>query len=152
MVVLLMTKKLNGVEVANASRSLRIDITSNDVKKGKPLNPHECAAAQCILRSTNAKDVAVHRGVCYLLINKKWVRYKTPSSLRLETIIFDRGGTFMPGEYDLAPVPVSMIARPKKTNNGTKGLKLRQATMRRRRMTIPGVRRSARSTDETDET
>jgi hypothetical protein len=141
-----MTKKFLDLEVKNSARSLRIDITPNDIKKGKKLDPTSCAAAKCILRSTNATDVRVHRGVTMLKVGKVWERYITSSGLRMETIIFDRGGTFMPGEYDLKPVPISMIA-PKKKSSSSKGRSPKEAALATRRRVIPGVRRSARSNE-----
>jgi hypothetical protein len=146
-----MTKKLDGMEVINPVRSLRINVTPNDIKNGKPMDPSSCAAAQTLLRVTKASEVRVHRGVTYLLISKKWHRYVTSSGLRMETIIFDRGGTFIPGEYDLRPVPVSMIAGPAKKSSPSKGKTRSETTMATRRRVIPQVRRSARSAAETEE-
>jgi len=139
-----MNRKLEGADVKNSARRVRIDITSNDIKKGKPLRPDACAAAECIKRSLGAKEVKVHRGVTYVKHKgqKDWTKYVTSSGLRLETIIFDRGGMFIPGEYDLQPVPSRMIA-PKKPKS-SRGLKPREARLARRRLVIPGVRKSAR--------
>jgi len=146
-----MVKKLNGVEVSDANKSLRIDISQDDVKNGKPLDPQNCAAAECIKRTLGADDVYIHRGVCYIKRKgaKRYTRYATSSGLRLETIIFDRGGAFMPGYYDLEPVPVRMIAP--KPKSPSKGRSPKEATLAVRRRSIPGVRRSARAAAETEE-
>jgi hypothetical protein len=138
-----MAKKFLDLEVKNSARQLRIDVSPNDIKKGKKLDPTSCAAAQCLLRTTNAEEAYVHRGVCYLKIGKVWQKYITSSGLRMETIIFDRGGTFMPGEYDLNPVPLRMIV-PKSKRSSSKGMKPKEAARAYRRRVIPGVRRSAR--------
>ena len=142
-----MAKKFLDLEVKNSARQLRIDVTPNDIKKGKKLDPTSCAVAQCLLRSTNAEEVRVHRGVTYLKVGKVWQKYITSSAVRMETIIFDRGGTFMPGEYDLRPVPLSMLV-PKKKSNGSKGRGPKEAARATQRRVIPGVRRSARQGEE----
>jgi hypothetical protein len=75
-----------------------------------------------------------------------WTQFRTSSGLRMETIIYDRGGVFMPGEYDLEPVPVNLIVRkPKRSLSAP--LTPKQSRLVRRRHTIPGVRPSARSHD-----
>jgi hypothetical protein len=132
---------------------VRIDITQADIKKGKPLNPNACAAAQCILRSLGAANAKVHRGVTYVMQKEEgaWTKFKTSSALRLETIIFDRGGQFIPGEYDLMPVPIEEIARIRKSTSKSKGKRPTEARLSRRRMVIPGVRRSARVTEADEE-
>lgn len=141
--------KYKGQDVTPMGRRLRIDITSNDIRKGKPLDPEHCAAAQCILRSTNANEVAVHRGVVYIQPKEgaKFQKFRTSSALRMETIIFDRGGAFMPGEYDLEPVPLKEVVRNKrKSPSQPRTSGEMRLTVRRR--VIPGVRRTARSTTE----
>jgi hypothetical protein len=140
-------KKLLGTTVENSGRPLRIEVTSNDIRKGKKKDPAACAVAQTLLRSTNATEVRVHRGVTYLLMGKVWKKYKTSAAVRMETIIFDRGGEFMAGEYDLQAVPLSELI-PKKKSNGSKGRTPKEAALSRRRRVIPGVRRSARQSEE----
>jgi len=140
------SRKIDGLEVENSGRSLRIDITEDDIKKGKPLDPTACAAARCLLRSTNAEAVKAHRHSTLVQIGKKWRRYKTSSSLRMEMIIYDRGGKFMPGYYDLAAVPLSQVMTKKKSKSAPR--KGKEARLSRRRLVIPGVRRSLRSSEE----
>src|SRR5262245_15695849 len=103
-------------EIKNSMRTIRIDVTPEDIKKGTPMDPQQCAAAQAIMRVTGASECYVHRGVCYVKTKQSWTRFATSGDLRFETMVFDRGGMFVPGEYDLRSVPVSMIApsRPKK--------------------------------------
>jgi hypothetical protein len=134
-----MAKQFKGREIANAVRPLRIRVTEADIDKGKPMDPEACAVAQCILRMTGADEVSVHRGVIMVVKGKKATRYMTSSSVRLEEIIFDRGGKFMPGEYDLKPVPINMIAPRKKSPSAPRTK--RSATLGQRRLSIPGVRR-----------
>jgi hypothetical protein len=126
---------------------MRIDITAQDIRRGRKLDPEACAAAQSILRSTGAKAVRVHRGNTYLLMGEEWVRFATSAGLRMETIIFDRGGQFMPGEYDLRPVPTSQIFPGTQTQKRAP----RSKSPVHRRTTIPGVRRSVYQRKETDD-
>jgi len=143
-------RKFKGQDVRNSQRRLRIDVTETDVKKGTPLDPENCAAAECIKRQLGAHAVSVHRGV--VLIQRKpdgkYERYLTPSDLRMEEIIFDRGGMFMAGEYDLRPVPPKE-AYIRKPSSAPRSPKQMQMAIRRR--VIPGVRRSARSTTGEDD-
>ena len=130
-------------EISNALRPLRIDITAEDIRTGKPLDPTQCAAAQCILRTVpNAEKVRVHRGITLIQQKGKWTRYITSTSVRLETIIYDRGGQFIPGEYDLLPVPMSYSEshKPKKKRSPSAPTNRRMG----KRQTIPGVRVTAR--------
>jgi hypothetical protein len=156
-----MARKFEGADVSNAGRGIRIEVTQRDVdkangtrkNKGDPFEPDECPAAMAILRSTNAKDVRVHRGVTMLMIGDSWKRYATSSGLRLETIIADRGGRFVIGEFDLKPISTSQLVnqgRPKKKQR-TAGMKPAQAKLATRRLVIPGVRRSARQSEEKDD-
>lgn len=145
-----MARKFHDLEIRNASKLLRIDVSAKDIDRGKPLDPTACAAAQAVLRQTKADECYIHRGVCYLKIGKVWHKYTTSSGLRMETIIFDRGGKFMSGEYDLKPVSVSaLIARTKRSPS--KGRSPKEAALATRRRVIPGVRRSARTTEEDSE-
>jgi hypothetical protein len=57
----------------------------------------------------------------------------------------------MPGEYDLTPVPLSQLLPKKKKSNGSKGKTPKEAALSRRRRVIPGVRRSARQSEETED-
>lgn len=144
-----MARKYKGQTVTNSSKGLRINITPKDIEKGTPLDPENCAAAQTILRSTGAHAVSVHRGYVYIQLKDggRYQKFRTSSGLRLETIVFDRGGTFMQGEYDLQPVPISVIA-PKKRKGPSVPRSKKEMELAVRRRTIPGVRRSARSTTE----
>jgi hypothetical protein len=146
-----MARLYKGQKVTNSGRRLRIEVTAKDIDNGEPLEPDNCAAAQSIMRLTGANDVAVHRGV--VLIQQKeggsYQKFMTSSALRLETIVFDRGGQFIAGEYDLKPVPVRLIAPRKKSPSAPRTTK--QMNLATRRRVIPGVRRTARSTTEENE-
>lgn len=102
--------RINGKKVVDALRKLPITINSQDAKRGKNKNPSGCAAALAIVRglkTTGVTGARVHLGRVYVEYPDKWVRYKTPASLKAEIVSFDRGNTaeFMEGNYGLLPMP-----------------------------------------------
>jgi hypothetical protein len=131
-------------EIKNALRSIRVDITNADIKAGNPMDPTSCAAAQAIMRTLKADEVRVHRGVTYVHMKSGWQRFKTSASMRLETIVFDRGGEFIPGEYDLQPVPLKALTKTKR--KVPKSAASNHKTPRR--AAIPQVRARARVRNE----
>ena len=143
-----MARKLNGKEVVPSHRRLRINITQADIDKGEVLNPNACAAAQAIQRALK-KQAKVHRGVTYLDEGKAYRKYRTSTALRMETIIFDRGGRFMPGPYDLLDVPIRELGYGSTTKKKPKPSGRSRAPAKRRN--IPGVRHTARSATAEDE-
>src|SRR5262245_20140911 len=116
-------------DIHNSSRTIEIEITADDIKKGTPLDPTCCAAAICILRSIkNATKAEVHRNVIFVTIGAKKFRFLTATDMRMETIIYDRGGMFMPGKYRLNAVPASRIyVSPSKKRSPSKGMTPRQS-------------------------
>lgn len=108
---------INGKPVVNASRKVKLHISPADVRAGRSKNAKGCAAAIAAVREIpNCVAARVHLGRVYLLQNNKWLRFKTPDSLRNEIIAFDRGGRFEPGEYELKPMsPADMKPKQVKT-------------------------------------
>ena len=90
---------INGIKCVDATKAVTIHIEPADIKKGNTKNPSACAAAQACMRELNANAAKIHIGRSYLLIDKRWIRFKTSRALRTEIVAFDRGGTFEPGEY-----------------------------------------------------
>lgn len=117
---------LNRKSVVNATRKLSIHITPKDISRGNTKNPASCAAALACLRNPKIKAARVHISTTYLQMDGKWVRYRTPESLRGEIVAFDRGAKFQPGDYILRPLQPSHRARgtgfggTKTKNNKTK--------------------------------
>jgi hypothetical protein len=134
-------------EIKNALRSIRVDITNADIKAGNPMDPTSCAAAQAIMRTLKADEVRVHRGVTYVHMKSGWQRFKTSASMRLETIVFDRGGEFIPGEYDLQPVPLKPLTKSKRKMPKSAPTNHKPP----RRTVIPHVRARARVRNEEGE-
>src|SRR4051812_14100150 len=125
--------KINGLKVVDAKRKVKIHITPIDVAKGQTKNPSSCAAARACVREQLCSDARVHIGRTYLKSGDgRWVRFKTPQSLRSEIVAFDRGARFAPGVYTLSPLCVSERAKRGKatgsaTNKTTRGPKKRRA-------------------------
>ncbi len=102
---------IHGRPVVNARQKLKLHISAADVRAGKAKNAKGCAAALAAVREVpNCVAARVHLGRVYLLQKgatrgqDKWLRFRTPDSLRNEIIAFDRGGRFEPGEYELKPM------------------------------------------------
>jgi hypothetical protein len=122
-------KAIDGLPVEDAKRPILLKITKGDCKKADRKEPSTCAVAQAFYRQTNAQEVRIHLARAYVKTTPdKWVRYIVEKAMRLELVVFDRGGTFAPGEYRLsAPQPSKRIgARPAKP-----GPKLKRGTPRR---------------------
>ncbi len=116
-------RTIDGQPVGNAAKSIRVNITADDIKKGKPLEPNACAIARAVLREVpGATDVMAHLDCVYIRRAKEWLRYKTPEYAKREITAFDRGGWFAPGEVELKAVPTSaLVRRVKQIRNGGSG-------------------------------
>ena len=116
-------RTIDGQPVGNAAKSIRVTITPDDIKKGKPLEPNACAIARAVLRQVpGATDVMAHLDCVYIRRAKEWLRYKTPEYAKREITAFDRGGWFAPGEVELKAVPTSaLVRRVKSIRNGGTG-------------------------------
>lgn len=99
--------KINKIEVIDAAKPLILHINEDDIAKAGKRDPANCAAAQACLRQLGVAAALVHLGRTYVLLKKKWRRYRTPDDLRIEIISFDRGGSFITGDYKLVPVSPS---------------------------------------------
>lgn len=125
------------VNVVNATKSLIITITEEDISRGEKKDPAGCAAAISCCRAPRVVEARVHTSTTYLRTGKYWVRYRTPSALRDGMIAFDRGGTLDSGEYTLIPVQPSHRARGQRQGTAGNGAKPKAT---RRRHQLLGVR------------
>ncbi|HTE35727.1 MAG TPA: hypothetical protein VK630_04210 [Reyranella sp.] len=139
-------KKIDDMQVDNASMAVRLTITKEDIAKGARRNANSCAIVQAALRQTKATAGKAHRNVCYLMIGGKWLRFKVPAYLRIEQIAFDRGGRFWPGDYVLEPVPTrALLALPKRAPSSPGAPKRRREKRTFHR--LEGVRDTAHRND-----
>lgn len=142
-----MPTKINDRLINNAHRGLRVKINDADISAGKRLRPDACAAANALCKMPGVEGAKVYRHCVYLQDGKgNWNRYRTSGALRLETIIFDRGGRFLAGEYDLLPVPISQIVGTKRKRSPSAPVLRNSKKQERHRMFIPGTRPTANGT------
>lgn len=140
--------EINGKKVVDATRSAKIHINARDVIEGDNKNPSSCAAARAAKRDIDdCLSARVHIGRVYIEQKSKWVRYFTPKALRTEIVAFDRGGSFMPGDYVLnVPSPSNdrRQGRPSGSNNperSNKSRKIRKIHVAKiKRHEVSGVR------------
>ena len=136
--------RINGKKVVDAKKPLRIIISAADAAGGKTKDPAKCAAARAIIRTlVDVKGARVHLGRTYIEYPDKWIRYKTPTSLKTEIVSFDRGSKpeHAQGTYTLyAPAPTDRLGmRPAKPAGATGG-KRRRPHLARIHHQIEGVR------------
>lgn len=106
-----MAVKIGDVKISNSYRGLRFTVKKTDIENGQPNDPCACAAARALKREAHAKEAFVYRNVTYVVKKDGAVlRYRTPPSLRLETIVFDRNGAFHAGEYELEAAPLAAVS------------------------------------------
>jgi hypothetical protein len=138
-------KKIDGLTVSNAAMPIRLNVTAADIKKGAPKNPNSCAIALAAVRQIKGATAArVHLSCVYVMIRGEWRRYRTPEYATREIVAFDRGGTFIPGEYDLLPVPTGALI---KRIRGEAPTRKRSSTKRRPRHVTLDVRESAHANE-----
>lgn len=126
-------KEIDGYPVANATSSLRIEVTKQDIEKGMPLNPNACAIARaCVRQLPRVVAAKVHFGRLYLKFEgqQRWRRWSMPEYAVREQIAYDRGGRFVPQEIEFNPLPVEHIVS--------------QATRKRRHVSGSGSTRKVR--------
>lgn len=121
-------RKIDGLPVTNASRPVRINVTKHDVAKGVPKNQNACAIALACMRDIPGATAAkVHMSTCFVHLKRKgWQRWRVPEYATREIVAFDRGGTFVPGEIDLMPVPITPKKKRRRTANSGSRVRGRQ--------------------------
>lgn len=138
--------EINGKKVVDATKLLHIEITKRDAELGNTKDPGGCAAARAIIRSfkqEGAKAARVHVSRIYVEYPDKWVRYRTPNTLKTEIVSFDRGRSakFMEGNYGLLPIaPSDRIAARKRNAGNDPRTKSKRPKIARAVHQIEGVR------------
>ena len=113
--------------IENAKRAIVLQITPADIKAAKPKDPEFCVIACAARRQFGAEDVRIHLSRVYIRRSNRWLRYMTGSALRRELIVFDRHGSFAPGDYYLAAIT------PSRQTGRQQGSSTSQSTYRQRR-------------------
>jgi hypothetical protein len=115
-----MAKKLKPIEqsvkarfpniknMRDATEPLRIEVLDQDVRASKDSrkNHTRCVVATATCRqeglNTVFDGVLVARSTCYIVRGNVATRYHLPQSVVREIVCYDRGGPFMPGQYQLS--------------------------------------------------
>lgn len=87
----------------DASKPVEISVDAEDCKKGKKLDPTECALAKAAKRELHADAVIIGMNTSYIIKGNQAVRFSTPESVTREIVSFDRNQDFAPGDYYLNP-------------------------------------------------
>src|SRR5262245_7109233 len=113
-------KKIDGKRIANAAHRLRIDVTAEDIRNGRPLNHNACAIAVAVKRQVpKARNVFTHLGTLYVEIEGRgWLRWHVPEYATREITAFDRGGRFVPTEIDFTPLPIVSFVKKRRASSG----------------------------------
>lgn len=111
-----------GRRVVDAKKGLVVHVTAADIKHAKRKNPNQCAFACAIRREHQGavEDVVIKKTIGFVVLTDKKIigRYTLPPSMQTEVAVFDRGGQFAEGYYELASPPPSVrlgAKRPKAT-------------------------------------
>jgi hypothetical protein len=133
---------LSGKKVVDTTKKLTLHIERCDIDPAKEAKPSACAAARALMRENEIMSARVHVSCVYLEYPRRWVRYKTPTALRDQIILFDTGSReFEPGEYTLlVPTPTKRLGQRHDAKKGQK-----TGTRRHIRTRIPGVRNTPTS-------
>lgn len=132
--------RINGEQVIDSTKPLKINITPKDVAKGQTKDSGACAAARAIMRECGADQARVHIGRTYVKTGDKWLRFETPPSLRAEIIAFDRGGQFEPGEHVLKKLRPSHFTGKRQGGASRNQRPRPKPTKSRRKHVVTGIR------------
>ena len=113
--------EIEGKKVVDASYGMSVNVTPQDVAKGKRKDAHSCAIALACVRELDAVSAVVNRTRTYVEYPKRWLRFITPPKVRDELAAFDTTGQFHPGRYVLyAPTKSIKIGVPVNRTPATK--------------------------------
>jgi len=92
-----------GLKVLEASKTLRLEVTQEDVDSAVCKNSKCCAFSRAARRLPKVKAAYFFRTTAYIEYQKKVVRYLLPMGVQKEIVSFDRAKIVAPGEYWLNP-------------------------------------------------
>src|SRR6266550_1073246 len=92
-------------KVIDATKSIKINVTSADSASGRKKDSANCALAKACVREKIADAAIIGIGFSYLIKGKIATRYKTSNSVSREITSFDRHQDFAEGnDYTLSKV------------------------------------------------
>lgn len=108
---------IDGKKVVDANYKMAVTVDKADIAKGKKKEPNSCAVALACVRQLDAMSARVHLTRTYVEFPKRWLRFRTPISVRNNLVAFDQGGQFLPDTYYLLPLAKSeRLGTPVKRN------------------------------------
>lgn len=106
---------IDGIQVKDAKKSLRVDLVGIACRAPKRGHPRYCFAAKKLKNALHAEDVIVSRRNTYILSKGIYWRYMTTQALRTQEIAFDQTGDFFDAEYTIrAPSGAEKLGAQKK--------------------------------------
>lgn len=88
-------------------KRVTVTVTAADTRGGTKGNFTSCALAQACKRQLKVDGAIIGLTFSYLIKGNHATRYRTPTSVAREMVVFDRHKDFDDGKYFLAPVPNS---------------------------------------------
>lgn len=109
------------VNVVDADDPFEGEVTSNDVAMGIRKGHRICPFATCAKRYLHC-PVIIARTVSYAIVNPKTaVRYHNSMALQKQIAVYDQGGEFETGWYEMRPFPETHRIGAKHYGSGTTG-------------------------------
>lgn len=111
--------RMNGKNVLDATTTLTLKVTSNDVKKAVSNDPNNCAIAKSLKRSYRPLNVIVKNMYVYVENEVYWERFMISVEDRKMIRVFDKEKYFRAGYYTLLVPSPSFRLGYKKGQSGT---------------------------------
>lgn len=103
--------------VVDASRHIKIEVTSSDNQSSEVKKHTACALAVACRRALKLDGAVVSRAMAYLVRGSEATRYRLPNAVSREIAAFDRGASFEPGLYQLRkPEPSGRMGADRRKN------------------------------------
>lgn len=130
-------------KIADAKKSLKIEVTQRDTTSSKIMKHEECAMAQACKRKFKLDGAIISMGRAYLIKGDRATRFNTSNAVSREITAFDRGAEFAPGEYHLDAIPKSdRMGKRAKRSSGDKNPNYSSGNKRAKRHVTQNVRAS----------
>lgn len=94
----------NNLKVRDSRRHMVVTVLAKDLKGARRNNPECCAFARACKRQKKVDAVHFFKTSAWIEKDGVLTRFQLPESMKREIIVFDRGGKFAPGEYQLRAV------------------------------------------------
>lgn len=89
--------------VVDATKPVIVTVKDTDNSTSKKKTHDACALAHACERERVCDAALIFPRIAFLVKGKTAIRYRVPESVTREIVVFDRGGDFAPGDYQLSP-------------------------------------------------